>query len=149
MQRYIMNVLIISRSSEVSIMFSSKFRELDMDTKCMTLSCLMEAKIYCESQYFDYIIFDTQTYAVPPISDLEILACYKPNALIIYANEFISSHINYLHENYNFCYLTRNCIYLGFSHILHMAKLGIQFIPPEICNRLNLPIIAPDKNINT
>lgn len=148
-QRYMMNVLIISKSNEVSILFSSKFRELDIDVKCMTLCCLMEAKIYCESQTFDYIIFDTLTYPVPPISDLVGLGRFIPNPLLVYAEEFIPNHINYLNKSYKFCYLTQHCVYLGFSHILHMVKLGINFTPPEICKRLNTHITAPNKLINT
>lgn len=144
-----MNILIISRSREVSILFSSKFRELDIDVKCMTLNCLMEAKIYCESQKFDYIIFDTDTYPVPPISDLVVLNYFIPTTLIIYAEDFVPNHINYLRESFNFCYITRHCVYLGFGHILHMINLGIHFIPPEICNRLNLPIPTQTKWINT
>lgn len=144
-----MNVLIISRSKEISILFNSKFRELDLETCSITLSCLMEAKICCESQSFDFIIYDTNTYPVPPTSDLEELRTCISCPMIVYSDEFKVDHMKYIRSSLTFCYITRHCVYVGFSHILKLIRMSINFIPPEICEVINTPKYPLTNGFNT
>lgn len=126
------NVLLVSKSKSVYNIFNKIFEVKNNDGDFHLIDCIIEASTLIENNQYKFLIYDTNTYKEIFIEYLLFLQKESDLSVIIYANNFIDDHFEYI-KNDNFpCYLTKDSATKGLIPILDIIDSGVRFIAPEV-----------------